>query len=176
MAAAAAWEAARGRLPPELGEALEHSGEPDLAGLRLLAAFPEWETTLEGGERPFSRTLAQRRDSAPAPERERLRVLEAELKPPAAFDGEISHQLVHRTVSTLCEARAFHARVAVMAVQSFGAATQNREQFDAFAAALGAVRINDEISSAPQHRAPRLLLAWCAGNPRFLKVDLGFAL
>jgi hypothetical protein len=203
MAAAAAWEAARGRLPAELGEALEHSADPDLTDLKLLAAFPEWEATLEAGERPsranilalarndrglvaigveavvdegFSLTLAQKRASIPDSGREKLLALESALKPPAAFDGAISYQLVHRAASTLREAQAFHAHVAVMAVQAFGAAQPARGHFDAFASALGAARISDEVSLAAQHGSPRLLLAWCAGNSRFLKVDLGFAL
>ena len=50
MSAAACWEAAGNRLPPEVSAALTASRDPDLASLELLLAEPEWKTALPGGK------------------------------------------------------------------------------------------------------------------------------
>lgn len=50
MSAAASWEAAHDRLPPEIQACLESSGEAQLRSLELLLAVPEWEVPLPGGE------------------------------------------------------------------------------------------------------------------------------
>ena len=54
MTAAACWEAANGGLPPEVGSLLNSSGDSSLVGLSLLAALPEWQVALKGGDRPSS--------------------------------------------------------------------------------------------------------------------------
>jgi uncharacterized protein DUF6946 len=51
MTAAAAWEETPGNLPEEIETILSGSADPRLVHLTLLAAIPEWETALEGGER-----------------------------------------------------------------------------------------------------------------------------
>lgn len=50
MTAAAAWEDAGGALPQEIATALDSSSDETLQDLKLLAAIPEWEVSLEGGE------------------------------------------------------------------------------------------------------------------------------
>ena len=50
MTAAACWEDAQERLPDEIELLLSNSMVPDLQGLSLLAAMPEWEVRLPGGE------------------------------------------------------------------------------------------------------------------------------
>jgi hypothetical protein len=50
MTTAASWENAGDALPPEISKLLISSADPDLVGLTLLAALPEWETPLEGGQ------------------------------------------------------------------------------------------------------------------------------
>jgi len=50
MTAAAAWEDAGGALPQEIATALDSSSDETLQDLKLLAAIPEWEVGLEGGE------------------------------------------------------------------------------------------------------------------------------
>ena len=52
MTTAACWEAAGDKLPAEVTQTLEASGQDDLIGLKLLAAIPEWEVELPGGNRP----------------------------------------------------------------------------------------------------------------------------
>src|SRR4026209_2368730 len=50
MTAAASWEHAADGFPIEIATLLNASLEKDLVDLRLLAAIPEWEVPLEGGE------------------------------------------------------------------------------------------------------------------------------
>jgi len=50
MTAAAAWEDAGDALPKEIATALNSSSDESLQDLKLLAAIPEWEVSLEGGE------------------------------------------------------------------------------------------------------------------------------
>ncbi|MFH1125222.1 MAG: hypothetical protein V1758_16320, partial [Pseudomonadota bacterium] len=52
MTTAACWEDSGGDLPLEVKQTLDASGQRDLAGLKLLAAIPEWEVELLGGTRP----------------------------------------------------------------------------------------------------------------------------
>lgn len=50
MSAAACWEENHPHLPPEIMAVLASSGDPALADLELLAAMPEWEVALPGGD------------------------------------------------------------------------------------------------------------------------------
>ena len=52
MTAAASWEAADDKLPSEISALLNASEQPTLSRLNLLAAIPEWQVKLPGGERP----------------------------------------------------------------------------------------------------------------------------
>ena len=52
MTEAACWENEADRLPSGIAKLLESSQEPQLTGLRLLAAFPEWAVELPGGDTP----------------------------------------------------------------------------------------------------------------------------
>ena len=51
MTAAASWEAAGNEFPVEITAVLNDSGDSALLNLHLLAAIPEWEVELVGGER-----------------------------------------------------------------------------------------------------------------------------
>ena len=50
MTAAACWEGANSNLPNEIEALLSSAKEPGLVNLKLLAAIPEWEVSLPGGE------------------------------------------------------------------------------------------------------------------------------
>jgi hypothetical protein len=50
MTTAAAWEDAVGDLPAEIAALLSSSAQQSLLNLKLLAAMPEWEVALKGGE------------------------------------------------------------------------------------------------------------------------------
>ena len=51
MTAAASWESAGNAFPPEITALFNASAQDELRNLKLLAAIPEWEVPLEGGER-----------------------------------------------------------------------------------------------------------------------------
>jgi hypothetical protein len=67
---------------------------------------------------------------------------------------DIGYQLLHRTVSALLTARAFHAGTAVMLVHSFSPESRWREDFEAFAAALGGSRLTDDLYEIELSQGP----------------------
>jgi hypothetical protein len=198
MTAAASWEAAAGELPPEILELLDWSGLDTLKDLKLLAAIPEWETQLEGGVTPsktdvlalcrneaglcvvaveakvnedFGPLVGEKRKDASDGQKDRLEYL-AKLLGIASLSDSIRYQLLHRTASALLTARLFHARTAVMLVQSFGNKADLRTDFDNFGESLNAQRIGTNIYSITAHESPNLFVAWCQGDPKFLEVQL----
>ncbi len=203
MSAAACWEEASPRLPPEISLLLDASNDPDLAGLELLAAIPEWEVDLPGGKRPsqtdvlvisrnannlvilgveakvdetFGPTIREKMTDSSAGQLERLAYLEKELGLVKPLPGTVRYQLLHRSVSALLTARAFHAPVAVMLVHSFCPSSTWRNDFAEFCAELSCTRITDDLFEVPGIPGQRLLLAWCKGHPRYLSVELQSAL
>ena len=52
MTTAACWETACNKIPAEITKTLDTSGRSDLTSLKLLAAIPEYEVDLRGGNRP----------------------------------------------------------------------------------------------------------------------------
>ena len=198
MTAAAAWEDAGGALPEEIATALHSSSDETLQGLRLLAAIPEWEVSLEGGEtvshtdvlalarndkglcviaveakvnEDFGPLLREKRADASAGQDKRLDYLHSLLGVPH-FDDLIRYQLLHRTASALLTAREFHAQAAVMLVHSFGDKPNLRADFDAFCNALGTKQLSFGVHVAPTFSSPRLYMAWCSGNRKYLDVEL----
>jgi hypothetical protein len=199
MSAAACWEENEPHLPPEISRLLEASGDEALASLELLVAIPEWEVDLPGGDRPsqtdvlaitrnerglvilgveakvdepFGPTLGERKADASAGQLERIAYLESELGCTAALVDSIRYQLLHRTVSALLTARAFHATTAVMLVQSFSPDSRWREDFEAFAVALNARSITADLWEIELDQSPRLIIGWCKGAEEFLSVEL----
>jgi hypothetical protein len=197
MTAAACWEEAADRLPREIAETLSNCGAPDLEDLRLLAAIPEWEVPLPGGSRSsftdvlavatnagglctmaieakagedFGPTLASRRLEASEGQQTRISYLEDLLE--TSFDGAVRYQLLHRTASAILAARDFHARAAVMLVHAWNATPEQRRDFEAFSDAIGAEHCGAAVRVATRSSAPRLYLAWCDGDPRFLQTVL----
>ena len=199
MTAAAAWEGAPdGKLPNEIAETLNSSGDAALKGLKLLAAIPEWEVSLEGGDtasqtdvlafasntqglcviaveakvnEDFGPQLKEKRDGSSAGQLKRIEYLSELLQVPD-FDGNIRYQLLHRAASALLTAREFHACSAVMLVHSFGDKPSLREDFNAFCLALGAKVLSPAVSLVPAQACPRLYLAWCDGDRKYLEKDL----
>jgi len=199
MSAAACWEDSEPRLPPEISAVLEASGDKVLASLELLAAIPEWEVDLPGGDRPsqtdvlaitrnelglvilgveakvdepFGPTLGERKEGASAGQLERIAYLERELGCTSPIEDGIRYQLLHRTVSALLTAQAFHAGMAVMLVHSFSPESRWSEDFEAFAAAVGASRLTDDLHEIDLGQSPRLIIGWCKGAEEFLSVEL----
>ena len=203
MSAAACWEEANPKLPAEILQFLGESNDPDLAELELLMAVPDWEVDLPGGKRPsqtdvlalarnaknlvvigveakvdepFGPTIAEKMADASAGQIERLAYLEKELGANQPLSSTIRYQLLHRSVSSLLTARAFHAPVAVMLVQSFSPSSAWRHDFEAFCSALSCRQVSLDLFEVPSTSSTRLFLGWCKGNHHYLSVDLPSAL
>ena len=199
MSTAACWEENEPQLPREISDVLDASGDKLLSSLELLAAIPEWEVELPGGDRPsqtdvlaitrnkfglvilgveakvdepFGPTLGEKRAGASEGELERISYLERELGCSSPLADSIRYQLLHRTVSAILTARAFHASVAVMLVQSFSPDSRWREDFEAFAAAINSKRVTDDLYEVELGQRPRLIIGWCKGAEEFLSAEL----
>ena len=199
MSAAACWEEANPKLPPEVLQLLDASNDPALIDLELLVAIPEWEVDLPGGKRPsqtdvlalaknaknlvvlgveakvdetFGPTIAEKKADSSAGQIERLAYLEKELGANEPLSDTIRYQLLHRSVSALLTARDFHAQIAVMLVHSFSPSSAWRDDFAAFCSALSCVQISTDLFEVPNTSGARLLLGWCKGDNRYLDVDL----
>jgi hypothetical protein len=199
MSTAACWESNEPELPQEISAVLEASGDEALGSLEILVAIPEWEVDLPGGDRPsqtdvlaitrnelglvilgveakvgepFGPTLGEKKMNASAGQLERVAYLERELGCTAPMEDDIRYQLLHRTVSALLTGRAFHAGTAVMLVHSFSPESRWREDFEAFAAALGGSRLTDDLYEIELGQRPRLIIGWCKGAEEFLSVEL----
>ena len=202
MTAAACWEDAQGRLPGEIELLLSSSTVPALQGLSLLAAMPEWEVRLPGGEttsntdilalcrndqglcvlaveakvlEDFGPLVGEKRSSASENQRLRLEYLHRLLRVDH-FDDAIRYQLLHRTASALLTAIDFHAATAVMLVHAFDTPVERKTDFAAFCNALAANQVAADIVAVPNFTMPTLYLAWCDGNSEFRKTLLGSTL
>ena len=198
MTAAASWEDAGGKLPAEITALLSGTRELDLVDLTLLAALPEWQVALPGGEttsntdvlaicrneqglcivaveakvfEDFGPLLREKREGASPNQEKRLAYLHELLGVPRFEDG-IRYQLLHRTASALLTAQQFHARCAVMLVHAFGTPAQRRADFTDFCAAMGSTEVSPGVWRATLAAGPTLYLAWCDGDPKYLAVEL----
>jgi hypothetical protein len=59
-----------------------------------------------------------------------------------------------------------------MLVHSFSPDSQWREDFEAFAAAIGGNRLTDDLLEIELSETPRLIIGWCKGAEEFLLVTL----
>lgn len=202
MTAAAAWESAADKLPPEISTLLDSTQEPLLKGQRLLVAIPEWQVPLPGGttnsctdvlaicrndlglcvlgveakvHENFGPLVSEKRAGASAGQQERLRYLH-ELLGVVQFHDDIRYQLLHRTASALLTAREFHAAAAVMMVHAFDTPEPRQRDFEAFREALDGQRVAPLVYKVPGFAAPALYLAWCDGDVKFLDKTLPSAL
>lgn len=203
MSAAACWEESQPQLPLEIRQLLDDSEDPSISELELLAVIPEWEVKLPGGDtasqtdilaitrnqsglvvlgveakvdEPFGPTLGQKRSGATEGQLDRILYLEQELGRRSPFEDHIRYQLLHRTVSALLTARAFHSPVAVMLVHSFSPNSKWRDDFEAFCDGLECTSLTQDLREVPGMVEPRLILGWCKGDERYLDVELPSAL
>ena len=202
MTAAAAWEAAAGRLPPEIAALLSSSAQPALVDLKLLAALPEWEVVLKGGEttsntdvlvlcrnalglcvvaveakvlEDFGPLLREKRASPSQNQESRLAYLHELLKV-KSFDDNVRYQLLHRTASAVLTAQEFHASTAVMLVHAFATPAERQGDFKAFCLAMTATEVTPGVYKVPNFEQPALYLAWCAGDEKYREAQLESAL
>src|SRR5207247_2244461 len=191
------WEAAHPRMPPEVLRTLELSNAPELQSLVVLAAIPEFEVDLPGGEttshtdvlvlarnetglaviavegkvdEEFGPTLSSKRTDASDGQEERLAYLHNALQLPNPLDGAIRYQLLHRSASAVIVAREFHASAAVMLVHSFSPSKRWFDEYVAFGKALGVGLVEGRALRAPHLKKPPLYLGWVSGDQRFREV------
>lgn len=199
MSAAACWEDAQPQLPAEILNVLEAGNDDAITKLELLAAIPEWEVDLPGGDRAsqtdvlaitrnasglvilgveakvdetFGPTIDKKKGEASEGQLSRISYLESALGRKEPFEGGIRYQLLHRSVSALLTARAFHAPVAVMLVHSFSPESARREDFDLFCQSLDCKILSQNLCEVPGIEGTRLLLGWCKGNEKYLESEL----
>lgn len=203
MSAAACWEDSQPHLPAEIISVLESSSDSAITNLELLVAIPEWEVDLPGGDtasqtdvlviarndsglvilgveakvdETFGPTIQEKKEKASDGQLGRIAFLESELGRNQPFDGNIRYQLLHRTVSAILTARAFHAPVAVMLVHSFSPSSAWREDFNLFCQELNCRYLSSDLCESPNVVGTRLLLGWCKGNEKYLETNLPSAL
>lgn len=198
MTVAASWEGAGSALPSEIAAALNLCGSACVADLRLIIARPEWEVALEGGETTsntdvlaicrndvglcvmaveakvhegFGPLVGQKRAEASVGQSARVAYLERLLQVERFADG-IRYQLVHRTASALLTAQEFYAGTAVMMVQAWDAPSARQDEFKAFCSAMRGKQLSPLVFALPDFERPKLFVAWCNGDPKFLNVEL----
>ena len=203
MTTAAAWQKIPSALPEKISTLLSASGDPALDCLSLVVAFPEWEVPLPFGtsssmtdvmaitrndhglctiaveakvDESFGPSVAEKKDYGSENVFKRIMKLEEHLKANAPFAGDIRYQLLHRTASALITAEQFHAKTAVMLVQSFCNKGTRRESFDLFVSSMKAEQSkgSPNVYRVPGFDAPSLYLAWSgwtSSDDQFLKTD-----
>ncbi|MPY76406.1 MAG: hypothetical protein GEU87_19370 [Alphaproteobacteria bacterium] len=194
MTLAKSWEAANG-LPSEVACLFRDYPDFGHATPKMLAAFPEWQVPLPGGNRasqsdifvlarcgaqtismmvegkvdePFGPTLGKWLTNETHGKRERLDFLSATLGIGANPPHSIRYQLLHRTASALIEARRFGTNAAAMIVHSFSSETLWFDDFSAFCGLLGATPQVGRLCSARTVDMP-LYLGWAIGDRQFLQ-------
>lgn len=198
MTAAASWEAAADKLPPEITALLNRTLQPEVSDLHLLLALPEWHVDLPGGStrsatdvlalcrnatglcaiaveakvlEDFGPTVGEKRAQASTGQAVRLNYL-CELLGIPSFSDSTRYQLLHRTASALLTARDFHASTAIMLVQAFDTPVDRMQEFERFAAQLSASPVCPGVFRVARPASPQLYLAWCTGDASFRKAML----
>lgn len=162
MSTALSWENADG-LPPEIEAVFSNSDEIGLRDAQLALAIPEYKVRLKGGIRPsqndvfalltssaglismvvegkgredFDVTLeGWKQKTSNHGFQARMAHILANIGLSGPMPGNIRYQLLHRTASAVIEANRFHAKYAVMVVQSFEE-DDSKNHFSDFAAFL----------------------------------------
>jgi hypothetical protein len=181
-----AWHPVDG-FPPRVATAFAMS---ELGALEFVAGIPEYKVALPGGntasqtdlfvlartsegekvaiavegkaEEAFGDgTVSEWRRDASEGKKSRLKHLLAVLDlPDDEAIASLRYQLFHRTASALMEAERLQATNAVMLVHSFSPTRRWREEFDAFAATLGARVGPSGVSAAGERFGRTLYLGW----------------
>jgi hypothetical protein len=123
-------------------------------------------------DEPFGPTLKEKKSDATQDQLDRIAYLEKELGRVTPFEGHVRYQLLHRTVSAILTARAFHASVAVMLVHSFSQDSKWRDDFETFCKGLGCKTLTSDLREAPNREGARLILGWCKGDEIYLGIEL----
>jgi hypothetical protein len=194
---AVSWEAARTSargLPAEVASALDSSSA--LSGAELVIGLPEHQVQIRGGGHAsqtdlwtllrrgqdfFSMAveakageplddlvkdwLQNRRGRTRKPER--LAALQKQLGLLNHDVQEIRYQLLHRAASALIEAERFKATLAILLIQSFDQAADDRSWKDCikFGELLGLEMCNGQVRPASIQTAVPLYFGWVSSSP-----------
>ena len=188
------WTEAQG-FPTEVKTIFDGSGVTCLQDLEFLIGIPEHEVPLPGGRAPSQNDVfvlakgsdglvsiavegkvsesfdapVDKRFAKPTPgQTTRLKFLLELLELDRGDVGEIGYQLLHRTASSILEAKRFGARHAVMLVHSF---SQELEHFDDYAAFVSLYQQTAAANTLVQLGRlgnVSLYLGWVVGNPKYL--------
>lgn len=187
------WQDAAGGFPPEVRSLMATA--PALATAELLLAVPEHKVQLPGAGKASQTDLwlLARTESGLASIAVEGKVREAfgptvgewladggenrakrlaglcQLLGIETIPPDVRYQLVHRTASSVLEAKRFMAAHAAMIVHSFSQSDEWYEDFETFAAALGSVAAKGRLVAIPNHDRPTLHLGWARGAERFLE-------
>jgi len=160
MCAAIAWEQAKG-LPRDVGELFTQSGIEDFRDLSLALAIPEYKVALDGGNacsqndlfcvltsasgltcmtveakagEDFDVTMEEwQKRTSESGAAIRLGHIMSKIGLSLPIPPNVRYQLLHRMASAVIESERFHAKNAVMLVQSFPTSTNTcNDHFDDF--------------------------------------------
>ncbi|MDO8886179.1 hypothetical protein [Candidatus Oleimmundimicrobium sp.] len=188
------WQEADG-IPQEILSVLEQI--PSLRGLNTIFAIPEHKVPLPGrgnssqndvwvlGEtkdglvsiavegkvsEPFGPTVGEWFSEHTPGKEKRLKFLCSELGLAFPPPEGIRYQLLHRTVSTIIEAKRFHAKDAVMVVHSFSKTNEWLEDYQAFLSLFGLKAGVDQAVSTSIAPDLTLHFAWVHGAEKYLEM------
>jgi Domain of unknown function (DUF6946) len=84
-------------------------------------------------------------------------------------DDALRYQLFHRTVSAIITAQLFDAEDAIMLVHSFSPTHKRFNDYQAFAAALGATAKRNQLVNLGERSEVQLWLGWVCGEAKWLE-------
>lgn len=183
------WENANG-IPDEIVRVLKQSGPVAFHSASLALAIPEYTVDLAGGSRPsqndvfailsgpdglitmmveakgsedFDITVGEwKKRTSDAGATARMADITAHIGLADDIPGSIRYQLLHRTTSSVIEAKRFHASYAVMVVQSFEPddSRNHYSDFVDFVALYGREAHKDSLIELTTVQGVRLFAAW----------------
>ena len=195
MSTALSWESAEG-LPPEIRALFKDAYDPAMRDAALALAIPEYKVDLAGGTRPSQNDVfallscsgglismmvegKAREDFDDLLDDWKNRTSEAGFKarlteitdnigltgPPP---GDIRYQLLHRTASAVIEARRFHAKYAVVLIQSFVSndAENHYNDFCKFIRLFERTPTKELLMELSRPHGRQLFAAWVQSTPR----------
>lgn len=194
MSTAFSWEKSDG-LPSEIKAIFSTANDESLRDAQIALAIPEYKVDLDGGSRPSQNDVfalvtssggliammvegKAREDFDVQLEQWRQRTSEKGVQARMAhilvniglrepIPGHIRYQLLHRTASAVIEAKRFHARHAVMLVQSFveNDAENHFGDFAAFLDLYGKKAKKGVLIQLHDSAECRLYAAWVQSKP-----------
>jgi len=194
MSTAFSWEKGNG-LPAEISKLFKTADEVMLRDASVALVIPEYKVKLAGGSRPsqndvfalmtcsnslisvmvegkakedFDKPLGEwKKKTSTTGGAKRLADITKNLGLQKPIPDEIRYQLLHRTASSVIEAKRFHAAYAVMIVQSFNAndSENHYDDFCRFVQLFERAPAKNTLIEISQPCGKRLFVAWVQSKP-----------